>query len=206
MSKPRVGTQENSLHWNLASWVSPQQPRWVQICQSYQLTTRLNLLRPLVGGWASPGVSRLDFTNERTVSLSNPCCSFYFATRPPAILLYFPFSNLCDLSVWGRERLITLVWPRLTVSRPCENFSHTSVPAGLNPELHTPVILSSCRPPWSHRHAVKNWTEVLRERPTGLLPNMSKEPALDVFTFTPKLLTNQRHAGPIPSWHFNLCN
>lgn len=107
------------------------------------------------------------FTNRRSVCQSSLCWSFYSATRPPAILLYFPFSNLCDLSVWGRERLITLVWTRLTVSGPCENFSHTSVPAGLKPELHTPVILSSCGPPWSHRHAVKKLNRSFERKTHG---------------------------------------
>lgn len=125
----------------------------------------------------------------------------------PAIPLCFSFSKLCDLSVWRHERLITLVWTRRTVGRPCENFSHTLVPTGPRPELHAPVILSSCRPPWSQPAPPWQTEPRLWDRdPWDTATQLVKEPALDVFTFILKLVSGQRHAGTLPSWHCNLCN
>lgn len=98
--------------------------------------------------WCNP----LDFRRGRSGGQAPKSPSAVLSTLLhclPAIPLHFLFSKLCDLSVWGHERLITSVWTRRTVGRPCENFSHTLVPTGLRPELHAPVILSSCGPPWS---------------------------------------------------------
>lgn len=45
-----------------------------------------------------------------------------------------------------------------------------------------------------------------RRDPWDAAARLVREPALDVFTFLLKLVSNQRHAGTFPSWHFNLCN
>lgn len=125
----------------------------------------------------------------------------------PAIPLYFFFSKLCDLSVWGHERLITSVWTRRTVGRPCEKFSHTLVPTGLGPELRAPVIFSSRGPSWSQPDPQWQTEPRFWDRdPWDTATQLVKEPALDVFTFILKLVSDQRHAGTLPSWHFNLCN
>lgn len=125
-----------------------------------------------------------------------------------AILFYFSFSNLWDLSVWRQERLITLVWTRLTVGRPCENFSHTSVPTGLGPEGLTPLLcflaagLSGAKQ--THREKTALW--FWGRDPWDAAARLAGEPALDVSTFLLKPVSDQRHAGTLPSWHFNLCN
>ena len=117
---------------------------------------------PLDSGWGTSGGQTL---KSPSVVLSTlPCCL-------PAIPLYFSFSKLCDLSVWGHERLITSVWTGLTVGRPCESFSHTLVPAGLGPGLCTAVILSSSGPLWSQSdppwQTKPRFWERERERPRG---------------------------------------
>lgn len=157
--------------------------------------------------WCNP----LDFRRGTSGGQAPKSSSVVLSTLPhclPAIPLYFSFSKLCDLSVWGHERLITSVWTRRTVGRPCENFSHTLVPTGLGPELHTPVILSSCRPPWSQpdppwQPEPKFWD---RDPWDTAATQLIKEPVLDVFTFILKLVSDQRHAGTLPSWRFNPWN
>lgn len=98
--------------------------------------------------WTSPWTQPSAWLGSLDVLWCNPCDfrggtlgsqapkspSVVLSTLPhclPAIPFYFSFSKLCDLSVWGHERLITSVWTRRTVGRPCENFSHTLVPTGL---------------------------------------------------------------------------
>lgn len=133
-------------------------------------------------------------------SRATSCWSFYSALLPPppspAIPLYFSFSKLCDLSVWGHERLITSVWTGLTVGRPCESFSHTLVPAGLGPGLYTAVILSSSGPLWSQsdppwQTEPRFWERERERDPGDPATQLVTEPALDVFTFILKLVSDQ---------------
>lgn len=142
---------------------------------------------PLDSGWGTSGGQTL---KSPSVVLSTlPCCL-------PAIPLYFSFSKLCDLSVWGHERLITSVWTGLTVGRPCESFSHTLVPAGLGPGLCTAVILSSSGPLWSQsdppwQTKPRFWERERERDPGDPATQLVREPALDVFTFILKLVSDQ---------------
>lgn len=156
MGKPRAKAYKPRPRevktWNLGT-ISITLPVEMSSDLSKLPTDRKTLPSQAVGGQLSITWHGLVIFSRHTCGpspWSSPCCSFFSTTSPPAISLYFPFSNMCDLSVWGCERLITLVWTRLTVGRPWENFSHTLEPAGLKTERLIPVILSSSGPPWSH--------------------------------------------------------
>lgn len=150
-SENRADATRRSRGWNPGSWTPWSQALPESVFRSVGLEQGP---RTQSQTWPAAGTScgaTLWISEEGQVArLLSP--SAVLSTLPhclPATPLYFSFSELCDLSVWGHERLITSVWTRRTVGRPCENFSHTLVPTGLGPELHAPVILSSCGPPWS---------------------------------------------------------
>lgn len=180
----------------------------LKVCPDPSDLSRIQNLGTQSWGWWTAWVSPVLLSWFLLSHFKSPSVLFSLPHRLFAILLYFSFSDLGDLRVWGHERLITPVWTRLTAGRLCENFSHTLVPAGLGPEVHTPFLcflavdLSGANQ--THREQTAPW--FWGKDPWDVAAWLTGEPALDVFTSLLKRVSDQRRAGTLPSWHFNLCN